>query len=144
MGNRRDVLGQLKEVLSAITEIKTVVRTYLEGEFDITQYAIEDLPLIAIPEPAEDTEEEMTSQRSMMALATKLRVFFVDWAIEPNATKYESLIKNIRDTIGANFNLNDTATEARIMSVTSVLGTMPVYNFVMDLEVRYYLNEQIT
>lgn len=144
MGNRRDVLGQLKEVLAAITEIKTVVRTYLEGEFDITQYAIEDLPLIAIPEPAEDTEEGMTSQRSIMALVTKLRVFFVDWAIEPNVTKYESLVKNIRDTMGANFTLNDTATEARIMSVTSVLGTMPVYNFVMDLEVRYYLNEQVT
>lgn len=144
MGNRRDVLSQLKTVLATVSGVVNVVRTYLEADFDITQYAIADLPLIAIAEPAEETEQEMTSQRSVMTLVVRLKIFFVDWAIDPDATKYEALIKNIRDKIGANFTLNDTATEARIMSVTSVLGTMPVYNFVMDLEVRYYLNEQVT
>jgi len=144
MGNRRDVLAALKIILEEISEIKTVVRTYLETEFDITQYAVSELPLVAIPEPAEETDEEMTSQRSLMALATKLIVYFVDWAIDPDATIYEALIKLIRDKIGGNFTLNDKATEARIMSVSSVLGTMPVYNFVMELEMKYYLDEQIT
>jgi|GEM_PF-7033168 len=144
MGNRRDVLAQLKIVLATITEIVTVVRAYLETEFDIKQYAIADLPLIAIPEPAEETDEEMTSQRSVMLLGTKLIIYFVDWAIDPDVTKYETLVKKIRDKIGANFNLNDTATEARVMSVSPVLGTMPVYNFVMELEMKYYLNEQVT
>jgi len=144
VGNRRDVLAALKIVLEEISEINTVVRTYLETEFDITQYAVSELPLVAIPEPAEETDEEMTSQRSLMALATKLIVYFVDWAIDPDATIYEALIKLIRDKIGGNFTLNDKATEARIMSVSSVLGTMPVYNFVMELEMKYYLDEQIT
>jgi hypothetical protein len=144
MGNRRDVLAALKTILEEISEIETVVRTYLETDFDITQYATDELPLIAIPEPLEDTYEEMTSQRSMMSLGTKLIVYFVDWAIDPDATIYEALIKLIRDKIGGNFTLNDKATEARIMSVSSVLGTMPVYNFVMELEMKYYLDEQVT
>jgi len=144
MPNRRDVLAQLKIVLDEITEIKTVVRVYLEAEFDITQYAQADLPLIAIPEPAEETDEEMTSQRSLMALATKLVVYFIDWAVDPDATKYETLVKKIRDKIGANFTLNDKATEARVMSVSSVLGTMPIYNFVVGMEMKYYLNEAAT
>lgn len=144
MGNRRDVLAALKIILEQISEIKTVVRTYLETEFDITQYVVSELPLVAIPEPAEETDEEMTSQKSMMSLGTKLIVYFVDWAIDPDATIYEALVKLIRDKIGGNFTLNDKATEARIMSVSSVLGTMPVYNFVMELEMKYYLDEQIT
>jgi len=144
MGNRRDVLAELKIVLEEISEIKTVVRTYLETEFDVTQYAQADLPLIAIPEPAEETDEEMTSQRSMMLLGTKLIIYFQDWDIVPDATIYEALVKLIRDKIGDNFTLNDKATEARIMSVSSVLGTMPVYNFVMELEMKYYLNEKVT
>lgn len=144
MGDRRSVLAQLKIVLATITEVVTVIRAYLETDFDITQYAIADLPLVVIPEPAEETDEEMTSQRSMMLLGTKLIVYFVDWAIDPDATKYETLVKKIRDKIGANFTLNGTATEARIMSVSPVLGTMPVYNFVIELEMKYYLNEQVT
>lgn len=144
MGNRRDVLAALKIILEEISEIKTVVRTYLETEFDVTQYAQAELPLVAIPEPVEETDEEMTSQRSVMALGTKLVVYFQDWAIDPDATIYEALVKLIRDKIGGNFTLNDKATEARIMSVSSVLGTMPVYNFVMELEMKYYLNEQVT
>ena len=144
MGNRRDVLAELKIVLEEISEIKTVVRTYLETEFDVTQYAQAELPLVAIPEPVEETDEEMTSQRSMMSLGTKLIIYFQDWDIVPDATIYEALIKLIRDKIGDNFTLNDKATEARIMSVSSVLGTMPVYNFVMELEMKYYLNEQVT
>lgn len=144
MGNRREVLLALKTILEEISEVETVVRTYLETEFDITQYATDELPLVAIPEPLEETDEEMTSQRSMMALGTKLIVYFVDWAIDPDATIYEALIKLIRDKIGDNFTLNDKATEARINSVSPVLGTMPVYNFVMELEMKYYLNEQVT
>lgn len=144
MGNRRSVLAALKIILEEISEIKTVVRTYLETEFDITQYEQADLPLVAIPEPAEETDEEMTSQKSMMSLGTKLVVYFVDWAIDPDATIYEALIRLIRDKIGGNFTLNDKATEARVMSVSSVLGTMPVYNFVMELEMKYYLDEQVT
>lgn len=221
MGNRRDVLAALKTILEEISEIKTVVRVYLEAEFDLTQYAQADLPLVAIPEPAEETDEEMTSQKSMMALATKLIVYFIDWDIAPDTTKqvlellesgyvdcvgadigkqvqddtveigellaydntlrkwwikststiggasamtimngtgagaadgdsvteenfYKTLVKKIRDKIGVNFTLNNKATEARIMSVSSVLGTMPIYNFVAEMEMKYYLDETAT
>jgi len=143
MGNRRDVLAELKTVLEEITEIKTVVRTYLETEFDITQHAMAELPLIAIPEPVEETEEEGTSQRSMMALLTKLIVYFLHWGVSPDVT-YETLVKKIRDKIGNNFTLNEKATESRVTSVSSVLGIMPVYNFVAELELRYYLDETVT
>lgn len=144
MGDRRTVLSTLATKMGEIAEISTVVRAYLETDFDITQYAMSDLPLMVIPEPAEETEEEMTSQRTIMSLLVKEVIYFLDWAIDPDATLYETLIKKIRDKIGANFKLDGAATETRVMSVSSVLGTMPVYNFVIDLEVRYYLNEQAT
>jgi len=84
----------------------------------------------------------MTSQRSMMSLTAKLMVYFVDWAIDPDATKYEDLVKKIRNKIGDNFTLNDTATECRVIGISIILGTMPVYSFLIDLETRYYLNEK--
>ena len=143
MSDRRSVLAALKTILEEISEVEeSVVRTYLGTDFDITQYAISDLPLIVISEPAEDTFEEMTSQRSMMSLTAKLMVYFVDWAIDPDATKYEDLVKKIRNKIGANFTLNDTATECRVADISTILGTLPVFNFVIGLEVRYYLNEK--
>lgn len=221
MPNRREALAALKTVLEEISEIKTVVRTYKEAEFGITQHAQADLPLIIIPEPAEETYEEMTSQHSMMSLLTKLMVYFLDWDTVPDATRqvlellesgyvdciatdigkqvkdddveigellaydntlrkwwirsastivdisvmtitsgtgvgtadgnsvateslYETLVKKIRNKIGDNFTLNDKATEARIMSVSSVLGTMPIYNFVVEMEMKYYLDETAT
>ena len=142
-GNRRDVLAKLKDKMDEIPEIETVVRVY-KAEFDITQYTMAQLPLITIPEPAEDTAQECTSQHSMMALDTKMTVYFLDWAEDPDGTKYEALKKKIRDKIGANFTLDDKAEEARVASVSLVLGTMPVYNFVVGMEMRYYLDEQAT
>jgi len=142
--NRRAVLAALKTVLGEITEIKTVVRVYLTAEFDITQYAQVDLPLIVIPEPKEDTDTEGTSQMSMMALETRLMIFFLDWAIDPDDIKYEALVKKIRDKIGAKFTLNGTAEECRVDSVSVISGILPVYDFFMDLEMKYYLNEMNT
>lgn len=144
MSNMGDVLIALKSVLNELVisgDIKTVVRVYSQ-EFDITQYAKADLPLIAIPEPVEDTDEECTSQMSMMALGAKLLVYFLDWAMDPDATKYELLKKKIRDKIGANFNLNGAAEECRVADISLVLGTMPVYNFIIDLEMKYYMSEK--
>jgi len=141
MSERENVLAALKTVLEEITEIKTVVRVYL-SEFDVCQYAQVELPLVAISEPAEETDEESTSQRSMMALATRLLVYIIDWAIDPDSTKYDALVKKIRDKIGDNFTLNDTATECRVASVSTIMGVMPVYDFVVDLEMKYYLNEK--
>ena len=142
MGDRQSVLAQLAVVLGEIAEVEIVVRSYLEVEFDITQYLQSDLPLIVIPEPAEETFDEMTSQRSIMVLSTKLLVYFLDWDIIPDAAKYEALVKKIRDKIGNNFTLNDTATECRVASVSTILGTMPVYNFNIALELKYYLSEK--
>ena len=139
--DRRSVMTALATKLAEITEIQTVVRTYLDTDFDITQYTQSQLPLIVIPEPAETTDEECTSQMSMMALATKLRIYFLDWAIDPDSTKYEALVKKIRDKIGANFTLGDTATECRVNAVSQILGIVPVYDFFMDLEMKYWLNE---
>jgi len=141
MSERENVLAALKTVLEEITEIKTVVRVYL-SEFDITQFSQAELPLVAIPEPSEETDEESTSQRSMMALATRLLVYIIDWAIDPDSTKYDALVKKIRDKIGDNFTLNDTTTECRVASVSAIMGTMPVYDFTVDLEMKYYLNEK--
>ena len=135
-------LQTLKIILEEISEVETVARTYFGTDFDITQYSTADLPIIVISEPAEETFEEMTSQRSMMSLTAKLMVYFVDWAIDPDATKYEDLVKKIRNKIGDNFTLNDTATECRVIGISIILGTMPVYSFLIDLETRYYLNEK--
>ena len=86
--NRRTALAQLKTTLEEITEIKTVVRSYggrtvrgaadLES-FDITNYTSAQLPLIEIQEPAEDTEQQNTSMRAIMALELILKLWFVSW-----------------------------------------------------------------
>jgi len=139
MGNRGDVLNQLEVVLNELSEVKTVVRVLL-SDFDVTQYAMNQLPLVAISEPAEGTFEEMIGQKSVMELATKLSIYFLHWGISPDAA-YKALIKAIRDKLGANFTLNETAIECRVAGVSIILGTMPVYNFTIELETRYYLDE---
>jgi len=139
MGNRGDVLAALKTVLEEISEVETVVRVLL-SDFDVTQYAMADLPLIAISEPAEGTFEEMIGQKSVMELATKLSIYFLHWGISPDVT-YKALIKAIRDKLGANFTLSETAVECRVAGVSIILGTMPVYNFAIELEMKYHLDE---
>jgi len=139
--NRRAILAALKTKLEEIAEITTVVRTYLSTDFDITQYAQAELPLIVIPEPGEDTDQECTSQMSMMVLETNLKVYFLDWAIDPDETKFEALVKKIRDKIGNNFTLSGTAEECRVASISPVTGILPVYDFLIGLEMRYQVNE---
>jgi len=112
-------------------------------DIDITQYNITDLPLVAIKEPEEDTDEEMTSQRSLMSLTTRLRVYFVYWGEDPSST-YKTLIRGIRNKIGASFTLSNNVTEARVSEMTAVLGTLPVYYVELELEMKYYLNEKST
>lgn len=142
--DRRTVLAALKDKLSEISEVETVMRAYFGEAFDITQYTQASLPLIAIAEPEEETYRESTGQRSLMMLNTRLWIYLLDWAIDPDATKYEDLVKKIRDKIGNNFDLGGVAAESRVMSVSTVEGTMPLYHFFMDLEMRYDLDETAT
>lgn len=142
MGHNRDVaLNQLETNLSAIGAITTAIRTYME--VDIQQYAIADLPLIAIAEPEETTFEEMTTQRSVMNLETTLKVYFLHWEENPNTT-YKALVKAIRDGIGADFTLSGNATECRVAEISAISGTLPVYSFDMRLEMKLYLVETNT
>lgn len=142
MENRRTIPAKLKTILEEIAEIKTVVRVYLDS-FDITQYAMADLPLVAIPEPAEETDNEMTSQKSLMRLATQLVVYFLHWGITPDVT-YGTLLKKIRDKLGVNFTLGGVVTETRVDAISAILGTMPLYNFRINLEMKYLLDETST
>ena len=137
--NRRDLLAGLKTLMGTVTGVVTVERSY--GELDITVYASTDLPLVEIEEPEEDTDQEMTSHRTLMAVLVKLRVWFVDWNTDTQAS-YETLMKNIRDKIGGDFKLGDTTIESRVDSISPVEGILPVRNFQVVLELKYYLNEQ--
>lgn len=139
--NRRDLLAQLETTLSTITEVKTVVRTLVD--IDITNYNEAELPLIAIREPLETAAIEMTSFRAIQRLETKLKVFFVVWGENPT-TAYETLIKKIRDKMGSNFKLDGKANKALVKDVSPVDGEMPVYFFLMDLDIRYYLDQKAT
>jgi len=146
--NRRTVLATLKTGLEELkpTYVALVVRTY--KEIDITNYITTDLPLIEIQEPPEEAETEMTSRRSIQNLEVTLRVWFLDWAEDPDATIYETLMKQIRDKVGSKFSLCVGSVPSAIANwvgrVSKVEGEMPVWNFTMDLILRYYLNQQAT
>ena len=142
--NRRTVLASLKTVLEELlpTYVTMVVRTY--KEIDITNYLVADLPLIEIQEPEESAETEMTGRRSIRALEVMLKVWFVDWAEDPDATIYETLMKAIRDKIGAEFTVDSSAIANWIGDVSKIEGEMPVWNFSMGLVLRYYLDQQAT
>jgi len=146
--NRRTVLATLKTGLEELkpTYVATVVRTYTE--IDITNYLTADLPLIEIQEPPEVSETEMTGRRSIRALEVALRVWFVDWAEDPDATIYEELMRQIRDKIGAKFTLLQAGVPAAIATwigdTSKIEGEMPVWNFSMGLVLKYYLDQQAT
>ena len=142
MENRRTVLAKLAVKMAEVDEIKKVIRVYVKN-FDLTQFTQAQLPLLAIIEPAEGTDDEMTSQRSLMDLATQFSVHFLHWGITPDPT-YETLVKKIRDKVGANFDLDGVVTEARVSDLSVIGGEMPLYNFDMDLEMKYYLDEMVT
>ena len=78
-----------------------------------------------------------------MLLYVELKVWFVSWA-ESSADAYETLMKGIRDKIGANFTLDDTVDAAWIDSVTEISGEMPVYNYGISMQIRYYLDATST
>lgn len=139
--NRRDALAGLKTTLEELAPatIITVVRTYTE--IDITEYNRADLPLIEIQEPEEDADTEMTGQRSIQNLMVKLKVWFFDWAVDPDATIYEALMKAIRDKIGANFKVGNTVIACWVGRISKIGGEMPVWNFETDLVMKYYLNQ---
>ena len=142
--NRRDLLAALAATVAhdQIPEVITVVRHYSE-EFDITQYAEAELPLIAIKEPSESPEEECTSMRAMMWLEATFKVYFVHWGISPDST-YETLMKAIRDKIGADPNLNSSSVFTYVKGISEIAGEMPLYTFTMDLACRYYLDQTAT
>ena len=142
--NRRDLLAALAAAVAhdQISEVITVVRHYSE-EFDITQYAEVELPLIAIKEPSESPEEECTSMRAMMWLEATLKVYFVHWGISPDAT-YGTLMKAIRDKIGNDPNLNSSSVFTHVRGVSEIGGEMPLFSFTLDLACRYYLDQTST
>lgn len=148
--NRRAALAMLKTKLEEITEVKTVVRSYggrtVRGtadieSFDITNYITTELPLIEIQEPAEETEQQNVGMRAIMELACTLKLWFVSWAEIP-AGAYETLVKKIRDKVGANFKLDNTVTGVWVIGVSLVSGELPVYNIEIELAMRYYLNQE--
>jgi len=139
--NRRAVLAELATQIALVSGVVTVQRSY--GEFDITQKASSNLPLIEIFEPEEDTYTEMVGRRNLMQLLVSMKVWFVDWNDTPQAT-YETLMKNIRDKIGSKFKLENDAIECRVDSISAVEGTLPRWSFEMVLELRYYMDEEAT
>jgi len=140
--NRRDLLAALATMLGTVSGVVTVVRHYSE-EFDITQYAEAELPLVAVKEPSESPEEECTSMRAMMWLEATLKVYFVHWGISPDAT-YEALMKAIRDKIGGDPNLNNSSVFTYVRGISEIAGEMPLFTFTMDLACRYYLDQTST
>jgi hypothetical protein len=143
--NRRDILAGLETLLGTVTGVTTVVRTYGEADvaLNIELYASTDLPLVEMMEPEEETYQEMTSHRTLMQLLVNIRIYFVDWNTDVQAS-YETLMKNLRDKIGGDFKLGDTTIESRVDSITPIEGVLPVRNFGISLELRYYMNEKST
>ena len=140
--NRRDVLSNLKIALEAVTGVAIVIRHYAE-ELDVSKYKEADMALIAIHEPSEVAEEELTSMRAMQWLEIQLKVYFMDWELVVGAT-YEALLKNIRDKIGSDPRINSTSVFTYVGAISAVAGEMPLYSFTMTLRSRYYLDQTAT
>lgn len=140
--NRRNILARIGTLMGLVTGVVTVVRSY-DG-IDPTQYAESAYPIVDIHEPGEENEDELTSMRSMQFLKVVLSVHFVSWGIDPSST-YESLMKNIRDEIGGDFELNGESTATWITDVSLVDSELfPLYSFDIGLMCKYYLNLQAT
>ena len=142
MQNRRLILAKLAVEMGTVAGINTVIRVYSKT-FDLTQFTQAQLPLLAIVEPAEETDDELTSQRSLMVLVAQMSLHFLHWGITPNAT-FGTIIKAIRDKIGDNFDLGGLITEVRIDALSTIGGEVPLFNVDIDLEMKYYLNEMDT
>lgn len=140
--NRRTLLADLKTLLEGVTGVVTVVRHYSE-ELDISKYKENKLPLIAIREPSEIAEEELTSMRAMQWLEVNLKIYFIDWELVVGST-YETLLKNIRDKIGNDPRLNSSSVFTLVGAISAVGGEMPLYMFTMALKCRYYLDQTTT
>jgi len=144
--NRRTLLANLETALGTISDIKTVFRHYIS--LDITQYTEIELPLIAIKEPAEENDQEMTARRAMVSLDLSIRLYFVSWGIAPTTVAptrtYETLIKKIRNKVGGDFTLNGGSTATWVIGVSVVDGDMPLYFVDIGLRSLYYQNQQAT
>lgn len=140
--NRRDVLANLKTALEAVPGVTTVVRTYTPLDLPAL-YSESDLPLIELQEPDESDENEMTGRRAIAFLAVEAIVHFVDWDGTPDST-YETLMKNIRDAIGNDFNLNGKSVATWITGVTKIDGELPLYFYGLTFNCEYYLNQLST
>ncbi len=139
--NRRTILTNLKTLLSNVTGVTTVKRSYMP--VDILNYKEADLPLVNLIEPPEEAWQETTSQHAVQLLDIDLKIHFVSWAEDPSAT-YETLTKNIRDAIGADFELGGAASACWVVEVSKIDGQMPVYNYGMVLRCKYWLNQKTT
>lgn len=137
--NRRDILAGLATLLDTLAELTTVVRSY--NEPDILQYKEANLPLLHIVEPVEDEDTALTAHRQIMTLNIETKVYFVSWAQTPSAT-YEALVTKIRNLIGGNFHVNQTAIGCWVTDVTALQGQMPLYSFGISLRTKYYLDQQ--
>lgn len=59
---------------------------------------------------------------------------------------YGGLVKAIRDKIGNNFRVSNTATSALIDSISAIGegSEMPLYWMDFEVAIKYYLDEKIT
>lgn len=141
--NRRSVLAAFAVLMDTISQVTTVVRTY--RPIDIKQRVQADLPLLNIVEPEEEPEDHLTSMREIAWLTLNMRLYFVHFAEVPDPT-YGGLVKAIRDKIGNNFRVSNTATSALIESITTISedSMMPLYWMDFEVAIKYYLDEQST
>jgi len=141
--NRRSVLTAFAALMDAISQVTTVVRSY--APINIGQRTQAELPLINIMEPAEEPEEHLTSMREMAWLNLNMRLYFLHFEETPDAA-YGGLVKAIRDKIGNNFRVSNTATSALVDSISAIGegSEMPLYWMDFEVAIKYYLDEKVT
>jgi len=139
---RRATLAAFATLMEEISEITTVVRSL--RPIDPKQYAQAELPLLNIVEPEEDVKEEEIGMHSLQELTLDgFRLYFLNWGETPSAT-YETLIKRVRDKLGDNFKVSNTATAALIGSISAVQGRMPLYWVDVEVRIEYYMAQTNT
>ena len=136
---RNTALDELKSILSTVSGVNTVVRTF-DG-VDITTRTQSELPLIDIQEPSSSiVKEREKSPLRLTTLELTVRVYFLAWA-DSVTSSYETLLSAIRTKIASNHTLNNKCSYCEVVTISEVKGEMPLYHFDMILNIDIYEKE---
>ena len=131
MSLRSDCIAKLATNLSAVTGIAKVV--VANGEVDINQYPVAQLPLLAIRADSETANYE-TSSYAEWVLSVSVTLYFLAKIEEASAK--ETLITAVKNKIGGDPTLGAICEMCEIISLQSG-GEYPLFREIISLKILF-------